>query len=394
MPPCPPFSIPRSVFSDYHLLMLSFHSTRLAPSPTGALHLGHARTFLITWVLARQAGAKIFMRMDDIDATRAKADAVQQAYDDLRWLGLDWEAYDEEERSQKTEDRRQRVGEVVQSQRLGLYESTLEALWPGGAVYPCICTRADIAAAVVGAASAPHEVEVAYPGTCRGRFPGFASTGLTALQTAADILAATGKAPCFRLRVADASPIAPATHATPTPPTFTDLFAGPQSTNAGANGGDFPLTRFAQSQLSDHPVTLSPRHALTLPPAYQLACVADDHAMGIDLVIRGDDLLPSTPRQLLLYRALGWQPPRFLHVPLVVGPDGKRLAKRHGESRIAQFRAAGVSAQRIIGWAAWRAGQIPVPRVMAAADLVATFDLTRLPPHRITLTPEDLAWLR
>jgi glutamyl-tRNA synthetase len=115
--------------------------------------------------------------------------------------------------------------------------------------------------------------------------------------------------------------------------------------------------------------------------------------MAIDLVIRGDDLLSSTPRQLLIYRALGWTPPRFLHVPLVVGPDGKRLAKRHGESRIAQFRSAGVSPRRVTGWAAWRSGQIDHPREMAAPDWIERFDLRRLPPDRLILQPADHAWL-
>ena len=128
--------------------------------------------------------------------------------------------------------------------------------------------------------------------------------------------------------------------------TFDDVIAGRQAFDVGREVGDFPLTRFEGAW---------PR------PGYQLACVVDDHAMGIDMVIRGDDLLSSTPRQMLVYEALGWKPPRFAHVPLVIGADGKRLAKRHGESRIAQFRAAGISAERIVGWAAWRCGQMTKP---------------------------------
>jgi glutamyl-tRNA synthetase len=387
--------------------MVCFHATRLAPSPTGALHLGHARTFLITWLFARQAGAKIHMRMEDIDSARAKPEAVQQAYDDLHWLGLDWDPYavaKQEARSKpqevNTESRPagaladiiehsafsiQHSNEVVQSSRLWLYQNVLETLWQRHLIYPCICTRADIAAAVAASASAPHEAEVPYPGTCRHRFPTFADSGLDTLRTAADIRASTGKAPCFRLRLAQNAPTS-----------FTDLFAGPQSANVAQTAGDFPLTRFATPQIDNASLhsAFSIQHSeFALPPAYQLACVADDHAMAIDLVIRGDDLLPSTPRQLLLYHALSWQPPRFAHIPLVVGPDGKRLAKRHGESRISQFRNAGVSPRRIVGWAAWRSGQFPTPREITPQDLLATFDPTRIPNSRITLTPEDLAWL-
>ena len=131
-----------------------------------------------------------------------------------------------------------------------------------------------------------------------------------------------------------------------------------------------------------------------LPPAYQLACVVDDHAMGIDRVIRGDDLLSSTPRQMLIYQAMGWKVPGFVHVPLVIGADGKRLAKRHGESRIAEFRTAGVSAERVVGWAAWRCGQMESPREISAGEMVGRFDLAKLPRERLVLTAADLAWLR
>ncbi len=343
--------------------MLSFRATRLAPSPTGALHLGHARTFLITWWLARQAGAKIYMRMEDLDAGRAKPQSVQQAYDDLHWLGLDWDAY-EDTRNAHPETR----NEVVQSQRLPLYAAALESLWHTRAIYPCTCTRADIAASVAASASAPHEGESQprYPGTCRDKLE---SRNLK-LETPH----------CFRLRV----------H--PGPVAFTDLIAGPQSLDVSAETGDFPITRFTpppstaienqKSKIENPP-----------PPAYQLACVVDDHAMAIDLVIRGDDLLPSTPRQLLLYHALGYAPPRFAHVPLVIGLDGKRLAKRHGESRIAQFRAAGIPPERIVGWAAWRSGQLATPREISARDLLPKFDLAQLPRERVILNDDDLTIL-
>jgi glutamyl-tRNA synthetase len=334
---------------------LRFHATRLAPSPTGALHLGHARTFLLTWWLARQAGARIFMRMEDLDAGRAKPESIQQAYDDLRWLGIDWDPYPQSSPP---------GGEVVQSQRLPLYVAALETLWQKRAIYPCTCTRADIAAAVAASASAPHETDPAprYPGSCAAADPA-ALRHLPARDVPAALLARTGKPACWRLRVP------------PGPIAFDDLIAGPQSLDVQATSGDFPLTRFDGA------------------PAYQLACVVDDHDMAIDLVLRGDDLLPSTPRQLALYRALGYRPPRFAHAPLVVGADGKRLAKRHGESRIAQFRAAGARPDQIVGWAAWRSGQLPSPVPTSAAALIPAFTLAHLPKKRIILTPEDLALL-
>jgi glutamyl-tRNA synthetase len=324
---------------------IPFTRTRLAPSPTGALHLGHARTFLLTWWLARQTGAQIVMRMEDLDLGRAKPESVQQAYDDLHWLGMDWDGEN-----------------VVQSGRLPLYAAALEQLWSQDKIYPCTCRRADIAAAVAGVASAPHETDatVRYPGTCAATL----YARQTIAETGAAIRATTGKEVCWRLRVP------------PGPTRFNDALAGPQTFDVATDSGDFPLTRFDGT------------------PAYQLAVVVDDHDMAIDMVIRGDDLLSSTPRQLLLYQALGWQPPAFAHVPLVVGTDGKRLAKRHGESRIAQFRSAGVSPEKIVGWTAWRSGQIASPHPLSAKDLIQTFAPSKIPTTRITLTASDLDFLR
>lgn len=333
---------------------MDFARTRLAPSPTGALHLGHARTFLVNWWLARRAGARILMRMDDLDLQRRKDESVQQAYDDLRWLGMDWDAYKTQDAQLETQN------EVVQSQRAGLYAEALQELWGRGVIFPCTCTRADIA----GAASAPHEGEATprYAGTCRhhadmrGKHP-------RAAEALAQVQQAAGKPACWRMRVE------------PGVVAVSDAVFGAQQIDVAAEVGDFPLTRFDGT------------------PAYQLACVVDDHAMGIDCVVRGDDLLSSTPRQMLVYRALDWRPPQFAHVPLVIGADGKRLAKRHGESRIAQFRAAGVAAERIVGWVAWRSGLIDEPRLLRAGDGVDLFELSKVPRQRIVLGAADFAWL-
>lgn len=347
--------------------MIDFHTTRLAPSPTGALHLGHARTFLVTWWLARQAGARIFMRMEDLDLQRARPESVAQAYDDLRWLGIEWDPFCSPEAPRFAVEAAHCVdGNVVQSRRVGRYDQALERLWQRGAIYPCTCSRADIAAAVVSAGNAPHESDATprYPGTCDGDLSSL--RGLTALHATQAVRDRTGKPVCWRLRVAREGPVA-----------FQDLVAGPQRFDVHAEVGDFPITRFAVASEEN------------LPAAYQLACVVDDHAMGVDLVVRGDDLLSSTPRQLLLYRALGLMPPRFAHVPLVVGPDGKRLAKRHGESRIAQFRAAGVRPEEVVGWAAFTCGLLPARTALSARAALGAFDLHGLPRERVVLAGPD-----
>jgi len=306
--------------------------------------------------------------MEDLDAGRAKPESVQQAYDDLCWLGMDWDAFvPAQGLAGEVADEEIEAGVVVQSRRVMRYERVLEMLWQRDAIYPCTCSRAEIAAAVAASVNAPHEGEynVRYPGTCAARE--WRGAKQSVVETTALVQRETGRNVCWRLRV---------------PPgviTFDDLIAGRQQFDVGTDVGDFPVTRFSQDG--------------TLPPAYQLACVTDDHAMGIDMIIRGDDLLSSTPRQMLIYRALNWPVPRFAHVPLVIGADGKRLAKRHGESRIAEFRAQGITPESIVGWAAWRSGQLDVPRTIAAKDITALFRLDALTRERIVIGHDDLTWL-
>jgi glutamyl-tRNA synthetase len=243
-----------------------------------------------------------------------------------------------------------------------LYEEALDRLWRDGAIYPCTCSRAEIAAAVGQSAGAPQEgdVQVRYPGTCRPVRKHVAPSRQAAAECLRDI---SGKPVCWRFHVPEVVV------------DFEDAVHGRQAWQVHEDSGDFPLTRFDDT------------------PAYQLAVVVDDAAMGVDCVIRGDDLLGSTPRQILLYEAMGLPVPRFAHVPLVVGLDGRRLAKRHGESRIAQFREAGVPAAKIVGWVAWQSGQLDQPREMDARELMGRFDLSRLSRERVILTAADLAWL-
>lgn len=310
------------------------HVTRLAPSPTGALHLGNARTFLVNWALARRHGWKVVLRIEDLDSPRTKAGADQQAIDDLRWLGLDWDE-----------------GPTWQLPDLACYHEALAKLSAAGLIYPCRCTRSQVAAA----RSAPHgdQHELRYPGTCRPTSPPPAWQSDDHDPTIA-----------WRLIVDDAE-IA-----------FTDAYAGPQHYNVQQAVGDFIVA--AKNGL----------------PAYQLAVVVDDARQGITQVVRGDDLLTSTPRQILLYRMLGLAPlPIYTHLPLVLGEDGHRLAKRHGDTRIALYRELGVPPERVVGLMASWSGMTGCQE-MSAAEFADIFDIHRLPSAPAVLTGDDEARLR
>lgn len=289
---------------------------RLAPSPTGGQHLGNARTYLIAWLSARSQGGKVILRMEDIDSPRVKDDAATQALDDLLWLGLDYD-----------------IGPIVQTTRLTLYQAALDELKSRELVYPCTCTRKDIEQA----ASAPHlEHELPpYPGLCAHR-------------TVADAANIKDKPIAWRFR--SQSPV----------PGYQDAFSG-WIEPCIEYGGDFVVWKNNNT------------------PAYQLAVVVDDADMGVTEVIRGDDLIPSTPRQLQLYHALGKTPPRFAHIPLVVGTDGKRLAKRHGDARLASYRKAGITAEQVIGFLAYSCGWQTKPSPIMTRELVERFTLDTIP---------------
>ncbi len=259
---------------------------RLAPSPTGLLHLGHARTFLLAHDRARAASGQLLLRIDDLDPQRSKEHFVAAARADLRWLGLSWNA------------------ECRQSERLPLYRAAVDQLLTRGLAYPCTCTRRDLQQAI----AAPHEDtddEPVYNGRCRPR----TSTTKQSLQPGTN----------YRFRVPDDKAI-----------TFVDGNCGPQSFSPGcsenADFGDFLLWR---------------RDGL---PSYQLACAVDDADLRITEVVRGRDLLKSTARQILLQHALGLPTPLYFHTDLLRDEQGQRLAKRNDALSLQTLRATGLSA--------------------------------------------------
>ncbi len=310
-------------------------TTRLAPSPTGALHLGNARTFIINWLLARQQGWKIILRIEDLDGPRVKTHADQGLLDDLRWLGIDWDE-----------------GPIYQSTRRQNYVAALQKLVEAGMAYACACSRKEVEAA----ASAPHAEDgmAVYPGTCRGRF-----------TSAEQARQATGRPASIRFAVPDRTIL------------FDDQVAGRQTFDAPRQLGDFVIAKADQT------------------PAYQLAVVVDDAEMGVTDIVRGNDLLDSTPRQILLYHALSWSDriPNYWHLPLVVGTDGRRLAKRHGDTRLAYYRENGVSASRMIALLARWCGIDVLATETRLCDLIGKFELPRLPRQPIVFTAVDNAWL-
>lgn len=313
---------------------------RFAPTPSGLMHIGNARTALLAWLQVRGKGGQFVLRMEDIDTPRCKPELAEQALADLRWLGLDWD---------EGPDVGGPFAPYVQSERIGFYEEALRQLELDGRLYPCYCSRAELLAI----ASAPHGLGSegpAYLGTCRNQ---------TVEERARR---GASKTPSLRFRVPDETA------------RFVDLAAGEQRFPAGS-GGDFVVRR-ADGIIS-----------------YQLAVVADDAAMGITDVLRGYDLLDSTPRQLMLYDALGLPAPRFAHVPLLNGTDGKRLAKRHGAIALAGLRQAGVTPERIVGWLAAMSGLLDHPEPVRADELIPAFSLDRIPKEPVVVTDEQLAAL-
>jgi glutamyl-tRNA synthetase len=285
------------------------HVGRYAPSPSGDLHVGNARTALLAWLWARGEGGRFLLRIEDLDPDRSRPEIVARQVEDLAALGLDWD------------------GEPVrQSERGALYAAALAGLEARGLVYPCFCSRADVRAA----ASAPHGPGgQAYPGTCRALSPEVAAARLA--------------------------------------------------------GGERASTRFRSAGGADDQVLRRSDGVF----GYQLAVVVDDAAQGVTRVLRGDDLVASTPLQRELWEVLGHrEPPRYLHVPLVVDDDGRRLGKRHGSLTVRSLLAGGMSAEALVGRLADSAGIAADASPVAANELIG-----RLDPGAIGSAPTPLSAL-
>lgn len=272
---------------------------RIAPSPTGYLHLGHARTFWTAQERARKAGGTLIFRNDDLDGARCRTEFADAAIENMRWLGLDWS---------EGPDIGGELGPYNQSERMSLYHEAFERLRGGGFIYPCTCSRKEIMSAL----SAPHagEDEPVYPGTCRPQ------AGSSSSHSRAGVN--------WRFRVPDGEMVS-----------FEDGFHGVQKATAGVDFGDFLVWRKDDF------------------PSYHFACVVDDALMKITEVVRGADLIPSTWRQLLLFRALGWNAPTFYHCPLLTDENGVRLAKRHDSLNLRALRESGKSPSDIRALAVW-----------------------------------------
>lgn len=306
---------------------------RFAPSPTGEIHLGNAWTALLAWLQVRSAGGTMVLRIEDLDPDRSRPAYEEKLMADMKWLGLDWD---------EGPDVGGLYGPYRQSERRELYQAALERLSACGLVYPCYCTRAELAA------SAPHagDNERIYPGICRERPIAVDRQSL--------------RRPAFRLAVPDDTI------------TFTDLLAGEMTQHLARQVGDFVVRR------SDG------------VHAYQLAVVVDDAAMEITHVLRGYDLLDSTPRQLLLYRLLNCKAPAFTHVPLLKDAQGYRLSKRQQALSVAALRAEGITPETIVGYLAWRAGLIDSFQPVKAGELIDCFDIAKLHVAAIIVDSRDL----
>ena len=301
---------------------------RYAPSPSGRMHLGNLCCCLLAWLSAKSKGGQVLLRIEDLDTLRCPRVFADAIVDDLAWLGLSADGPDPV---------------PYQSERSELYQHYYDVLADRGLVYPCFCSRSQL-----HAASAPHrsDGQVVYQGTCRGLSP--------------EEIAAKRKtkAPAWRVQVPD-EVIG-----------FTDGHMGWYEENLAQDCGDFYLRR------GDGVF------------AYQLAVVVDDALMGVTEVVRGADLLSSTPRQLWLYRELGLPAPQFYHLPLLLAPDGRRLSKRDGDQSLANLRAR-FSPEEVVGRLAFAVGLQDAPRPRTPQSLVSDFSWARIPKHDILL-PENL----
>ena len=303
---------------------------RLAPSPTGLLHLGHARTFLIAWWYTRSRGGRMLLRIEDLDGQRASQRFVDAALCDLEWLGMDWDG-----------------DPSIQSAHLERFEAAIESLLESRKAYACVCRRGDLATAQ----NAPHagDREPRYPGTCRGRF-----------ASVRDAERESGRPAGVRLVVP------------PGAVTIHDVIAGDFTADVAAEVGDFLIARRGGS------------------PAYQLAVVVDDAAEGVTEVVRGADLLSSSVRQWHVRRALGLSHPSFAHAPLVTDASGRRLAKHADDLALAELRERGADPRAIVRWVAENTG-MPTGELASASELLPVFRLENVPRGELRLDAAAIA---
>jgi glutamyl-tRNA synthetase len=306
---------------------------RLAPSPTGLLHLGHARTFLVAWWRARNLGGRLLMRLEDLDGPRARPEFADAALRDLAWLGLDWDGPD-----------------YVQSTGLAEISAAAADLEQRGLAYACVCSRGDVRSLQ----SAPQlgDTEPRYVGTCRGTF---ASVALAEQES--------GKPAGLRLRVPEGSV------------TVKDELLGERSFDVQAEVGDFLIAKRDRA------------------PAYQLAVVVDDARQGVTEVVRGEDLFASAARQRLLQQALGLPQVRYVHVPLVLDETGRRLAKREDDLSLQALREGGTDPRAVVAWAAKSCGIAGAERITARVALI-DFALAKIPREPLILDAATVANLR
>lgn len=309
---------------------------RFAPTPSGRMHLGNVFCALLAWLSAKKQGGTVTLRIEDLDKPRCPDGAAALLEDDLHWLGLDWDTGG----SNGGKD-----APYYQSRRFDIYAAYFTQLQKLGLTYPCFCNRAEL-----HAAQAPHlsDGRILYAGTCRH---------LTPSQTAAK---AHGRIPAQRLLLPDETI------------SFTDGHYGTYAQNLAAECGDIILRR------SDGVY------------AYQLAVVVDDALMGITEVVRGCDLLSSTPQQLYLYRLLNQQPPAFIHVPLLTAADGRRLAKRDRDLNLGSLRQHFKDPQPLIGLLAFLAGLLPQPEPVTPLELLPLFSWRHVPRNNIVVSDKLL----
>ena len=300
---------------------------RFAPTPSGRMHLGNLLAALLAWLDVRSAGGKLVLRIEDLDRQRTSREFAAQLMDDLRWLGLDWDEGGLEP-------------DYMQSCRTACYEEAFHVLEEQGLVYPCYCSRTERMAA-----SAPHRDDgaVVYSGKC---------WHLTAAERAE--LERQGRRPAWRVRCPNLEVA------------LEDGNCGPYSENLARDCGDFIVRR------SDGVF------------AYQLAVVVDDALMGVNHVVRGRDLLCSAPRQAWLHRVLGYEPPRFFHAPLLLAPDGRRLAKRDHDLDMGPLRER-YSPEELVGLLAFVAGLLDRPQSAQAAELIPLFSWAKVPKNDVVV---------